>query len=101
MTPIYNIENGQSIYTPLPGNLQIFFGGFHDQRVHGDENGMMSLRLEDIDDMTMDQYWSNEQPNAVDATQSSPGISRYPLDHVMQPLRNGLPGGSRAACWTA
>lgn len=54
---------------------------------------MMSLRFEDIDDMMMDQYWSNEQPNAADATQSSRGASQYPLDHRMQPLRNGLPGG--------
>jgi hypothetical protein len=58
LTPLYNVQQGLGIDTPIPEGARVFFYGFESEITSGGTVGI-AVWLEGLDEFNVEQFWQN------------------------------------------
>ncbi|KAF1365989.1 hypothetical protein EJ07DRAFT_93071, partial [Lizonia empirigonia] len=59
LTPLYDVQQGLEIDTPIPQGARVFFEGFESTKVTGDGTVGIAVWLEGQDEFSVEQFWQN------------------------------------------
>jgi hypothetical protein len=59
LTPLYDVQQGLEIDTPIPEGARVFFEGFESTKVMGDGTVGIAVWLEGQDEFSVEQFWQN------------------------------------------
>jgi hypothetical protein len=59
LTPLYDVQQGLEIDTPIPQGKTVWFEGFEATEVRGDGTVSVAVWLEGVDEFGVEEFWQN------------------------------------------
>jgi hypothetical protein len=59
LKPIYIVQQGLEVDTPIPQGARVFFEGFESTKVTGDGTVGIAVWMEGQDEFSVEQFWQN------------------------------------------